>query len=164
VDSYSENENILKTDFLKRHNLWRDKHFGAAIAVAPLTWLILYFFDNNITAPTWIIEAPLLFLSLILIRPILEELVFRGLLQDWLMHKTWGHQKIYLLSYANIATSSIFTCLHFFAHSPWMALLVFAPSLLFGYFRDRYNGWLLPSIMLHCFYNAGYFLLYKPSF
>jgi membrane protease YdiL (CAAX protease family) len=38
---------------------------------------------------------------------------------------------------------------------------VFAPSLVFGYFRERY-GSIAPGAVLHVFYNAGYFLLVAP--
>jgi membrane protease YdiL (CAAX protease family) len=38
------------------------------------------------------------------------------------------------------------------------AILVFAPSLVYGFFRDRYNN-LYPSIVLHSTYNAGFILI-----
>jgi membrane protease YdiL (CAAX protease family) len=37
-------------------------------------------------------------------------------------------------------------------------MLVFLPSLCFGFVRDRF-GSVYPSIALHAFYNHGYFLL-----
>jgi membrane protease YdiL (CAAX protease family) len=33
---------------------------------------------------------------------------------------------------------------------------VLFPSLIFGYFRDRYTS-IYPCMVLHAFYNAGYF-------
>jgi len=112
----------------------------------------------------WVFASPLLFIMLILVRPVLEEIVFRGLLQGWCLKLAWGKRDFYGLTAANIATSIVFTGLHFFTHAWLMAALVFIPSLLFGYFRDRYEGWLVPAIVLHCYFNAGYFLLYKPAF
>ena len=57
-----------------------------------------------------------------------------------------------------VAAWLVFTALHFVNHPPPWAAAVLLPSLLFGYFRDR-HGSVLPAIVLHVFYNAGYFLL-----
>ena len=59
---------------------------------------------------------------------------------------------------ANLATSVLFTALHFVSHPPLWAAGVLLPSLLYGYFRDRHDS-VYPAIALHVFYNAGYFLL-----
>jgi membrane protease YdiL (CAAX protease family) len=59
----------------------------------------------------------------------------------------------------NIVTSIVFTGFHFIAHPPGWAIAVIIPSLVFGFFRDRYQH-VLPAIILHVFYNSGYFLLF----
>jgi len=110
--------------------------------------------------PAWVLAAPAQFFMLAAVQPVLEELVFRGLLQGWLREKGGFINAFLGVGLANVLTSVVFTALHFINHAPWMAASVFFPSLLFGYFRDRYDGWLVPSIGLHCFYNAGYFLLF----
>jgi membrane protease YdiL (CAAX protease family) len=47
---------------------------------------------------------------------------------------------------------------HALTHPPeWAAAMLF-PSLVFGYFRDRYRS-VVPAAALHVFYNAGWFLL-----
>ncbi|MDQ6995121.1 MAG: JDVT-CTERM system glutamic-type intramembrane protease, partial [Mariprofundaceae bacterium] len=102
-------------------------------------------------------------LILALLYPILEELVFRGLIQTWLLEKTWGHISWWGVSLANVLTSLLFMGLHFFQHPPLWAIAVLLPSLIFGYFREHYAQAtypLLPSISLHCFYNAGWFYLF----
>lgn len=85
--------------------------------------------------------------------PILEEIVFRGLLQGWLWQRTGG-RGIGILSWANLGASAAFATAHLVHHSPWLALGVLIPGLVFGYFRDRYES-VLPPIVLHMVYNAG---------
>ncbi len=36
------------------------------------------------------------------------------------------------------------------------------PSLVFGYFKDKYHSLTAP-ILLHVFYNAGFFWLFAPQ-
>ena len=147
----------------KLRNLVSDWMFRLAFIAALLFWAVLYCFDSPQLSVDWIVAAPWLFVSLIVVQPLLEEIVFRGGLQSWLSGQGRGYQPTFGLTSANLITSLIFVTMHLFYHSPLMAILVFIPSLIFGYFRDRYDGWLVPSILLHCFYNAGYFLLYAPS-
>ena len=109
-------------------------------------------------------EAPLLVLMLSVIRPVIEEIVFRGLLQGLCIKQRLGRKVIVGITYANIITSIVFTALHLIYHAPLLALAVFVPSLAFGYFRERYYGWLVPSILLHCFYNTGDFMVNKLGF
>jgi hypothetical protein len=59
---------------------------------------------------------------------------------------------------ANLLTSAMFVLAHLVSHSLAWSLLVFITSLLFGLLRDRFES-VYPSIVLHIFYNAGYFLL-----
>jgi len=146
------------------HTLWRDRQWGVAILAAPAVWFFLYSVDQPAIQMNWPLSRPWLFLMLAAAYPLLEELVFRGWLQGWCMQQNWGNKDVAGITYANVATSIMFAALHIISHAPLMAALVLIPSLVFGYFRDRYNGWLVPGIMLHCFYNAGYFLLYKPAF
>ena len=66
------------------------------------------------------------------------------------------------LSGANIFVSLLFTVCHLWSHSPIWAVLVFFPSLAFGYLRDRF-GSTVPSILMHMWYNGGYFFLVGSS-
>ena len=58
-----------------------------------------------------------------------------------------------------VLTSLLFTALHFINHAPLWAAAVFFPSLVFGFFKDR-TGKLAAPIILHVFYNSGYFWLF----
>jgi len=146
----------------KSSTLWHDRQWGAALLAAPVVWMFLYSIDQPDIQPNWPVSRPWLFLMLTAVYPMLEEIVFRGIFQAWLHRKTSGKPLWAGISQANFFTSIVFSLLHLTAHSVLMATLVLIPSLVFGYFRDRYNGWLIPSIALHCFYNAGYFLIFKP--
>jgi len=136
----------------------------AAIIAAPLVWgaVILWLDFPAFDKPLWPIELSLLLLMQTMIYPVLEELVFRGFLQARLIEFDWGGRQLAGISIANILTTIVFSLLHLLNHAPQWALAVIIPSLVFGYFRDRYVGWLIPSIVLHCYYNTGYFLIFKP--
>lgn len=105
----------------------------------------------------WPLHNPLGFLLPVMAYPILEEIVFRGGLQPALatrLKQHWG-----ALTAASLLTSLLFTGFHFFFHPPLWAALVFIPSLVYGYFRERHDS-LASPIALHVFYNAGYFWLF----
>ena len=99
------------------------------------------------------------FLIVALVYPVLEEIVFRGLLQDALLKPSWGSRKTFGVSHANVVTSIIFTALHVVRRAGALSVTVFVPSLVFGHFRERYNNLYIP-IALHVFYNAGFILLF----
>jgi uncharacterized protein len=135
-----------------------DPHFGLALLAGCLFWLALF----------WLVQAGLVDLgparglaalaSLVLLQPLVEELLFRGLLQGRLAESSWGRRQFGGFTLANLSVSLVFTSLHFINHPALWAAGVLFPSLLFGYFRDR-HGSVYPAIALHVFYNAGFFLL-----
>lgn len=92
----------------------------------------------------------LAFLNLVILYPSLEEYVFRGMLQTYLLQK-FSYRKSGL-SVANLLTSLAFSLAHLIFRSYMSALLVFWPSLVFGYFRERYHS-IIPAVILHSFYN-----------
>ncbi|MGD8644480.1 MAG: JDVT-CTERM system glutamic-type intramembrane protease [Chromatiales bacterium] len=96
-------------------------------------------------------------LTTVIIYPLLEELVFRGAVQGWLLDRRWGAQSRLGITVANLVTTAAFTTLHFLHHPPLWALSVAVPSLVFGLFRDR-HGHVYPSIALHGLYNLFYLL------
>ena len=136
-----------------------DRQFWLAILAGPFFWFSLYASGTAISGPEWLVEHLVLFLQLTLLYPVIEELVFRGLLQEALWKTRLNRLSIYCISMPNIFTSLLFTAFHFFNHSPVWAVAVLGPSLVFGYFRDRYRH-VIPAIALHVFYNSGYFLLF----
>jgi len=135
-----------------------DPLFLLAVLAGPLSWLALWFILQPEPQWTWPLAVPMQFLLPVLVYPILEEIVFRGLIQE-LVHEYISERVFGPLSVANLLTSLLFTAMHFLYHAPLWAALVFLPSLLFGFFKDRY-GRLAASIVLHCFYNAGFLLLF----
>lgn len=132
--------------------------FYMAIAVALLYWLGLYLLEPVQPDLGWPLREPWRFLYPALFYPVMEELVFRGLIQD-LAHRHLKPWRLGPLSHANILTSLLFTALHFINHPPLWATAVLLPSLLFGFFKDR-SGTLAAPILLHAFYNSGYFWLF----
>lgn len=140
-------------------HLIRDFTFLVALIVAPLFWLGLYYSGTEISGPAWLSTNVWLFFQLALLYPVMEELVFRGWLQERLWKTRLSRLSIYCISMPNIVTSVVFTGFHFLIHPPVSAVAVIVPSLVFGFFRDRYQS-VFPSIILHVFYNTGIFLLF----
>ncbi len=137
---------------------WRDPLFFVAIAAALVYWLGLYLLTRQAPDLGWPLREPWRFVYPALLYPLVEELVFRGLIQD-LAHRHLRPWSLGPLTHANLLTSLLFTALHFFSHPPLWAAAVLAPSLVFGFFKDR-SGRLAAPIILHAFYNSGYFWLF----
>ncbi len=137
---------------------WKDPLFFAALGAALLYWGVLYLLVRPAPDPAWPLREPLRFLYPALLYPVVEEMIFRGYLQE-LAHRHLKPWRLGPLSHANILTSLLFTALHFIHHPPLWAAAVLVPSLLFGFFKDRSERLGAP-IALHVFYNSGYFLLF----
>ncbi|MDN5942645.1 MAG: JDVT-CTERM system glutamic-type intramembrane protease [Nitrospira sp.] len=136
---------------------YRSPVFLSALAMGAAVWLLLPFLTVVQPLP-WphIFSRP--FLVAVLWQPIVEELLFRGCLQGWLLAHEWGRRSFVGISIANLLTSVVFAGAHIATHPlPW-ALSTLFPSLLFGVLRDR-SGSVFPPLALHIIYNAGYFLL-----
>lgn len=141
--------------------LSEDKLFWAAILAAPLFWLALFNLTSTTPTLTWPLQRPLLFAAIVVCYPILEEAAFRGLVQGFLLGHGFDKELLPAISQANLFTSILFTAMHFFYH-PWQwAAAVIVPSLVYGYFRDKYAS-IKPCIILHIYYNLGYFLFFTP--
>ena len=141
--------------------LSKDYQFWIALSLGPLCWAALYELKQPTVNITWLFDAPWRFVWLAGVSPLLEELVFRGWVQSWCYQQRWGRQRWSLFTRANLATSVLFALFHGLYHAPVWILLVFFPSLVFGYFRDHYQS-TKPAIALHVFYNSGFFLLWTP--
>ena len=127
-----------------------DKTFLSLVSVPVPFWLILCWYQ-----PVDISIEPLVFIKMVLLYPILEETLFRGMVQPALARRLSG--QFLNLSLANIVASGIFALTHLVNHDPVWAMVTFFPSLVFGFSQDRYKALQAP-ITLHCYYNAGYFL------
>ena len=142
--------------------LSQDPSFWAALLAGPFTWGLLTFSKDTAPDLLWPLRSPLPLLLPGLVYPFLEELVFRGWLQGWLGKYPSGRQRIGPVSWANLVTSVVFAGCHLVNHPPVWALAVLPPSLIFGFFRDKYQR-LTPAIILHVFYNMGFFWLFTTG-
>jgi len=123
-----------------------------------LYWGLLLATSTPAIDPGWPLREPMRFVYPALLYPVVEEIIFRGLLQEFIQTRVhpWRAGP---LTHANILTSLVFTALHFINHPPLWAAAVFLPSLLFGLVKER-SGGLAAPIVLHVFYNSGYFWLF----
>ena len=140
--------------------LSRDRLFGLALAAGPLAWLVLVLTGLVGFSPSPAADLPPLLL-LVLVYPVMEELVFRLGIQGWLrrceaLARTWGG-----VTGSNIIASILFASFHLFYQTAGWGAAVFFPSLVFGFFLDRYNS-VLPGILLHVWYNAGLVIFLVP--
>jgi len=90
--------------------------------------------------------------------PVAEEVLFRGVLQGWLLDRDRFKHITAGFSSANWLTSAAFACAHAWQHSLILVPGYFAVSMVLGYFRERYGGILVP-VWLHIYYNLGLLLL-----
>jgi membrane protease YdiL (CAAX protease family) len=135
----------------------RDPAFLLLLALGPMVWLFMIWVFAFQPLP-WHAIWSLGFLSVTLWQPLFEELLFRGIVQGYLLQSMARRKTWFGLSISNLLTSFLFSLGHLASHSISWSLLVFIPSLCFGFVRDRF-GSVYPSIALHAFYNTGYFLL-----
>ncbi len=136
----------------------RDSVFLLLLALGPATWVLMAGLAKFQPRP-WHSVLSLAFVSFALWQPVVEELLFRGVVQGHMLRAEWGQKTWNYLTFANLATSVVFSLSHLASHSLLWSLLVFAPSLCFGVARDRFRS-VYPSMLLHGFYNAGYFFLF----
>jgi membrane protease YdiL (CAAX protease family) len=138
--------------------LSKDFLFLMALLAGPLCWLVLYVLYAPV--PDWgtPLQYPLWFLKLALLFPVAEELLFRGLIQE-LVRNHVSKAAYGPLTLANLLTSVLFAAAHLFYHAPLWAALVFFPSLVFGFFKERTDALTAP-VILHVFYNSGYLWLF----
>jgi uncharacterized protein len=135
----------------------RDSAFLWLVALGPIIWLAMIWLLAFQPLP-WHVIWSAAFLSVALWQPLFEELLFRGVIQGYMLQSIREQNTWSGLSLANLLTSLLFTMAHLASHPVSWSLIVFLPSLCFGFVRDRF-GSVYPSIALHAFYNTGYFLL-----
>jgi len=128
--------------------------YGAAIMAAPVfVFLYISIFQHQSVDVQNILSDTKSLFFLIVFYPVVEEFAFRGVIQEYIASKTKQYPSLFYFSIANILTSLLFVAMHFVHHTPLWAMLVFIPSLIFGYFKEQYKN-IGPSIFLHMFYNA----------
>jgi hypothetical protein len=97
-------------------------------------------------------------LAFVLLWPLIEELLFRGLLQGQVLRLSQhGGQprRIGPITWANATSTLAFVALHLSAQPLVWALAVALPSLVFGHLRERFAS-VWPAVGLHMVYNAGF--------
>ena len=142
-----------------RYSLREDPLFPAAVLAGPVVWFLLYLLIRPELDWTWPLHHPGRFLWPVLFFPVVEEILFRGLVQE-LVRDYFSTARLGPLTVANIVTSLLFAGLHFIYQPPLWAALVFIPSLVFGHFKDR-SGKLTAPIILHMFYNFGFLWVFS---
>lgn len=137
---------------------WQDPHWRLACWAALPVWVALALLAGpHLRAPA----SAWAWASLVLVQPLLEELVMRGLVQGLALSLTLRHGAALRqgpLSVANGLTTALFVALHL-PHQPlaW-ALAVALPSLVLGHLRERL-GSVWPGVLLHAIYNLGFGLV-----
>jgi membrane protease YdiL (CAAX protease family) len=126
------------------------------LVAGPIGATLLHWFGllGALRLPATALSLPGAILML-LVAPVLEELAFRGTLQDWCRSivERHGMRDAGPLTRANAATSVAFAA----CHSPYqpaaLACAILLPSLLLGRLREV-TGSVVPCILLHAWFNA----------
>ncbi len=134
--------------------LLQDRHFWLALVAGIVTVWVLR--ERLPVFPADVEFGWPLLVSLVLWQPLVEEILFRGILQGQLINTRWGARSYRGISVANIASSVAFAAIHMVNSPALLSLSVLVPSLLYGYFRDRFTS-CIPAIVLHCAYNGMVF-------
>ena len=126
-----------------------------ALVLAMPVWLALgLLIGSGMYVPAgWLAWA-----SFVLFQPLIEELVFRGVLLGLALQLT-SHRgqprRFGPFTMANILVTAVFVALHLQAQPMAWALAVAVPSLVLGHLRERLaSAW--PSVLVHAFYNTGF--------
>jgi len=132
-----------------------DTHLALAVLAAVPVWIVL----------AWTVEPSMFqprglagWLAFVLLWPLIEELLFRGLLQGQLLRLSQHAEqprRIGPVSWANALTTLAFVALHLSVQPLVWALAVALPSLVFGHLRERFAS-VWPAVGLHMVYNAGF--------
>ena len=146
----------MKGIAIQLRKLAGDWQFHLVIAGSVLTGIALRLwlpagYAERIASDPWLI------VSFLLLYPLVEEWVFRGVLQGELLKRAWGKRRGIGISNANLVTSIVFVSLHLINQPPAWALAVLLPSLVLGHFRERHDS-LLPPMLLHPLFNLTYLL------
>jgi len=136
----------------------RDPLFLLALAAGPAGSLLLALVLPMAQDLAWPLAAPARFLFAAALFPVVEELVFRGLLQGSLLRTGWATRRFGPLSIANVVSAAAFSAAHLVRTTPLWAAAVMLPGLVFGFFRERHG--LHAAVLLHVIYNAGFIWLY----
>jgi hypothetical protein len=132
-----------------------DAHLALALLAAVPAWLVLgWTLGTSMFQPRTLAG----WLGFVLLWPLIEELLFRGLLQGQLLRLNPHRgqpRRIGPLTWANALTTLAFVALHLPVQPLAWALAVALPSLVLGHLRERFAS-VWPAVGLHMVYNAGF--------
>lgn len=94
----------------------------------------------------------------VIMQPLVEEVLFRGLLQGQLLGTRAGARRVGGISAANLGASAAFVAAHFVHHTPGWALATLPPSLALGWLRERRDSTWAP-IGVHAAFNLEFFAI-----
>jgi membrane protease YdiL (CAAX protease family) len=135
------------------------KQFLLAVSVGLLVALAYAWIAHTLMQAPWRFwEHWRDMLVLVILYPVVEEISFRGFLQSMLSNQESLQKSFGIITLSNIITTLAFVTIHFIYNPPQKALMIFFPSLVFGYFKDRCHS-VIPSIVLHVIYNFLFLLL-----
>lgn len=130
-----------------------DAHVAVALLAAVPVWLGLGAWAGGRMQPVAGWSA---LISFLFVMPLAEEIVFRGVLQGQLLRLT-SNRRAGPVTWANLWTTVGFVAMHVPTQPLVWALAVALPSLVFGHLRERFSS-VLPAILMHVTYNAGFAL------
>lgn len=142
--------------------IFKDKLLVFTVCLSTVIASIFWLLFPCYLSVTWHI-TPIISLNMLLVYPIVEEWGFRGVIQEILLNRTWARRNYYGVSHANLMTSCLFVAFHLINQLPLFAALVFLPSIIFGYFKERYSSLLVP-IGLHILFNGIFLVVSSQSF
>ena len=134
----------------------RSRYFFLSLAVGLPVWIVVFFgsFWGVLQPPS--LEGLLAVLVAVVLFPILEELVFRGLLWDlWDYMKKGKSGLLDALAVKNCFISVCFSILHIFNFGILGGLWVFVPSLWLGWLKDQ-TGSTKACCWVHVVWNLGF--------
>lgn len=111
----------------------------AIYLLVPVEWQTS---SSIITAPDSPLDIMFLFIGIVLLAPLIEEVFFRGTLYSVLDEKLGTYPAV-------LGTAVLFSIMHF---DPLQALPLFLMGLLMGWLRSR-SGSIVPSLVLHSLNN-----------
>src|SRR5664279_4270409 len=123
----------------------RRRFLWAAIASGPIGASLLFLLSRIGVISSISARSDLASLVVaVVVAPILEEIIFRGGLQEFLERRRAGPGFVFGgIDAANLATSVVFTLCHVAFRPNWLSVGVLIPSLLLGRIKQS-QGSLLP--------------------
>ena len=132
-----------------------DAHLALAVLLALPVWVALgWLAGPSMRGPVGLVA----WASFVLVQPLVEELVFRGVLQGAALQLTTVNgqpRRLGPVTLANVLVTLVFVLVHLQAQPLAWALAVAVPSLVLGHLRERLAS-VWPAVLLHGIYNAGF--------